>query len=185
MLRLAASSLLLLLFFSSCIVKDRRVVFHTEVPLESQHQDIRKDSLRFALAVSPDKKNIVVPLFIYKGNKKKSKIEVELHGKGISGRDYTVTYRKIEIWNDTTLIGRSADPDLFDEEIQRPAPKDAVSPLYGTKYILPLPNPREAKLRVRIEFEIKSHNGLTETFTLERDLQKIEGNNVTLLNVFK
>lgn len=185
MLRTGSACLLLLFFLSSCIVKNRRVVFQSAMPLDSQHQDIRKDSLRFAFAITPQPSNYVVPLFIYKGNKKKAKIEFELHGKGMTGHDYTVIYKNLEIRNDHALIGKSTDPDLFEEEVQYAFPKDGVSPLYGTKYLLKLPEPRKAKLWAHIEFEIKNHNGLTETFVMDRELQKIEGNDVSILNVFK
>jgi hypothetical protein len=166
-------------------VKNSRVVFQAAMPLDAQNYDMKKDSLRFAFAITPAHSNFVLPLYIYQGNKSKSKIEFELHGKAISGHEYTVTYRRLEIRRDTTLIGRSTDPALFQEVAQRAFPKDGVSPLYGTKYLLELKSPRKARLWARIEFDVKNKAGHTETFVMERNLQKIEGNDVTLLNIFK
>jgi hypothetical protein len=161
------------------------VVFQAVMPLNASMYQMKNDSLRFVFAITPGHRDIVLPLFIYRGNREKSSIEFELHGKGVSGHEYTVQYRKLEIRQDTTLIGKSTDPDLFQEVTQYTFPKDGVSPLYGTKHILSLKNPRKARLWARIEFEVKNKAGLTEKFVMERNLEKIEGNDVTLLNVFK
>jgi hypothetical protein len=173
------------LLTTSCFVKTNRVHFQYTAALPSQHFDFNKDSLRFEFSVTPDKKNIVIPFLISKGNKEKANISYGLHGKGISGREYTITYEDLVIKRDCTVIGKSKDKDLFKEQVQRPVPADAVSPLYGTGYILPLHDPQKANLNLHLVFTVQSKLGVKEEHTLDVPLKRIPEKSVTLFNPLK
>jgi hypothetical protein len=178
-------SLFIALTTSSCFVRTNRVSFSKKVPVTSQYYEFNKDSIQFLLQIIPDKKNMVIPFLIFKGDKKKSCIRYSLHGKGISAREYTLTYKNLVIKNDSHLVGKSTDPDLLTEQIQRPAPVDGISPLYGTKYVLKLLEPKKANLNVHLEFEIKNKAGLAESFTFDLPLEKTLIKKYSLFNPFK
>jgi len=179
---------LLFIFFgllqTSCFVRTNRVSFRGQLPLVSKYADLRKDSIRFILRIVPDKRNMVIPLVIFKSNKAKASIQYSLHGKGISAREYRVNYRTLLIYRDTTVIGKSTDTALFTEQVAKPVPGDLISPIYGTKYLLNLPNANTATLRVRIEFELQNKQGLKEDFIFDRPLEKIPQKSFTLFNPF-
>jgi len=176
---------LLALLNTSCFVKTNRVHFQYRAALPSQHFDFNKDSIQFEFSVTPDKKNIVIPFLISKGNKEKANISFGLHGKGLSGREYTVTYAELVIRRDSTVIGKSQDKDLFKEAVQRPAPADAISPLYGTGYILTVRNPKKANLILHFTFTVQNKLGVKEEHTLDVPLSRIPEKSFTLFNPLK
>jgi len=169
---------------TSCFVRTNRVAFRGELPLVSKYADLRKDSIRFILQIEPDKRNVVIPLVIFKSNKAKASIRYSLHGKGISAREYVVNYRTLFIYRDTTVIGKSTDTALFTEQMAKPVPADLISPIYGTKYLLDLPNANTARLSVRMEFELQNKQGLKEDFIFDMPLKKIPKKSFTLFDPF-
>lgn len=170
---------------TSCFVRTNRVYFKYQTPLEVKHTELKKDSLRFLFTINPNTRNIVLPLFAFKGNKKKASIRYRLYGKSLSGREYTIAYKNLEIKDGETVIGRSKDPDLFKDLVEYKVPKDAVSALYGTPYILKIKAPSKKNLTVHIEFEIKNKAGMSEEYTFDVPLETVHEKSFKLLNILK
>jgi len=180
--RAALYFLLTGLFFltSSCFVKTRRVHFAATVPLASTYSDINKDSLRLRVSINPRNRNFVIPAVIFRTNKSKANIRLSVQGKGISAREYSVQYQNLVITEGDSVIGKSTDPALFSEQVTRDLPRDAVSPLYGTNYLLKLPKPGKRNLKVHLEFELKSKTGLKEAYSFDLPLERIDQKSFTL-----
>lgn len=170
------------LLLGSCMKRVHQVTYTYLQPVASKHYQFGKDSLQLQFMVEPKARHIVIPFIIFNGNKKSARITYLLYGKAVSAREYGIRYTKLLLWHDSTLIGRSTDPELFSEQVQRPAPKNAVTPLYGTGYKLKLSKPRKMNLTLQLDFEISHKNGLSETYSLHVPLKKIEQKSFSLFN---
>jgi hypothetical protein len=175
----------ILVFFSSCMERVHRVRYQYRKPVSPAPVAFNSDSLQFELAVEPNTRNVVLPFCILKGNKRQSRITLMLYGKVVSAREYSIRYTRLMVWHDTTLIGRSTDPELFWEQRQRRAPADAASPLYGTAYQLKLKQPAKMRLTVELDFEISNKSGQSQAYSFRMPLEKIEQKSFSLFNPLK
>lgn len=166
-------------------MRTNRVSFSKKVAITSKYYEFNKDSIQFFLQIIPDKKNMVIPFLIFKGDKKKACVQYILQGKGISAREYTIKYKNLIITDKDKVIGKSMDSTLFSEKIQRPALVDGISPMYWTNYILKVLEPKKADLNVHLEFEIKNRAGLTESFTFDLPLERTLVKKYSLFNPLK
>ncbi len=166
-------------------MRTNRVSFSSKVPLVSKYYEFNKDSIQFLFQITPNNKNVVIPLLIFKGNKRKAKLGFALLGKGISAREYAITYKNLIVKNDTTVLGKSKDPALFKEQTRNVIGDGIISPLYGTGYILRMKQAKKANITVHFEFEVKNKAGLTEDFVYDLPLKKTIVKKYTLFNPFK
>ena len=173
------------LLLSSCMKRVHQVTYRYLQPVASRHPQFSADSLHFQLKVEPMARHVVIPFMILNGNRKPARITYMLYGKAVSAREYSIRYTKLMLWHDSTLIGRSTDPELFWEQVQRPAPHNAVTPLYGTAYQLKLAKPRKMNLSVQLDFEISHKSGLSESYSLRVPLEKIGQKSFSLFNPLK
>jgi len=177
--------ILIPLIFSSCFVRTNRLSFQNTVAMASKHADFNKDSIRCMLLIDGKTRNIVVPFFIFVGDKKKSRICYRLYGKGISAREYTCRFIHLEIKNDSEIVGKSKDSALFREKKEIKYTPKAISPFYVTDYLLELNHPAKMNLFMEMEFEIEYKSGIKENFALKTPLKKVYEKNFSLFNPFK
>jgi len=161
------------------------VSFKKTVPIESRHADFNKDSISCIIVLDAKKKNIVIPFFIFVSDKKKYRICYQLYGKGISAREYTCRYTNLVIKNDSVIVGKSKDPDLFSDVYKKVYPKYAISPFYNSQYLMELKDPKKMRLTMELEFEITNTRGVTEKFLLRTPLTMIHEKKTSLFNIFK
>lgn len=173
------------LLLSACMKRVHQVRYSYLQPVSSKHYRFTNDSLQFQLMVEPMARHVVIPFMIFNGNRKPARITYMLYGKAVSAREYSIRYTKLMLWHDSTLIARSSDPELFWEQVQRPTPANAVTPLYGTAYQLKLSKPRKMNLSVQLDFEISHKSGMSESYSLRVPLKKIEQKSFSLFNPLK
>lgn len=184
-LRFIVSIVLISLAFSSCFIRTNRLLFQNTVLIESKHADFNKDSIRCMILIERKKRALVVPLFIFAGDKKKSRIGYRLYGKGASTREYTCKFIHLEIKNDAEIVGRSKDSLLFKEKKEIKYTVGAISPFYLTDYLLKLKHAAKMNLFMEMEFEIENKSGIKENFVLKTPLKKIREKHFFLFNPFK
>jgi hypothetical protein len=120
---------------------------------------------------------------VFKTDKKKFRIAYQLHGKGISGREYTCTFKRLVLKNDSHVVARSKDLQLFKEEKGGRFEEDGISPFYSCGYLVILPDPKKMNLNLELEMDVHSKNNTDEDMLFTVPLQKIEKKDLKLLKV--
>lgn len=170
----------------SCFVRINQHYFRAESPLHSVHTDFNRDSIRFVFGLTPSDRNVVLPLYIYKGSRKQYKIWLSLKGKGISAREYRVSYRYMEIKEKERLLARSRDTSLFKDEVQHHVAKDAISAVYATtENALKMPEGKKTRPTLHIDLKITNKLGVSDTFHVDLDLKMFEQKSFTLFKPIK
>ena len=158
--------------------------FKNSVALTSAHTDINKDSLSVEITCIRQRKNIVVPLLIFRRDKKKFNITYVINGKNISGRAYTCRFKMLEITDKHEVVARSKDSALFTEAYVPKTLLNAVSPMYETKHIMYLNKPETMDLQMHLEIELINKYSVTESFWIDMPLKKISEKGFSLFNPF-
>jgi len=155
------------------------------IHLTSAYTDFNKESLVCEISCNRQRRNIVLPPFILRRDKKKFIIKYVINGKNLSGRAYTCQFKNVEISNGKEVVARSKDTAIFVEQYVRKTLKDAVSPLYGTGYVMALKQPEKMELQANLEFDLKNKYGTKESFVVDIPLKKIREKGFSLFNPFK